>query len=111
MTCSIRESNENGLAVYDIANDRVKAVVSPTEGGKIRHLVNLDTGRDYCWQMPDPPANERRIGLSYPDADCTGIDDCVPTIAACTWKRTDRRGTRRPSPIGRRRCRETRSST
>ena len=85
MTCYANETSCRGSKLLELANDLVKISVSPSEGGKIRHLVNLATGRDYCWQMPEPPTNPRKLGMGYGDADCTGIDDCLPTIAPCEW--------------------------
>lgn len=85
MTCYANETSWKGSKLLELANDLVKISVSPSEGGKIRHLVNLATGRDYCWQMPEPPTNPRKLGMDYGDADCTGIDDCLPTIGPCQW--------------------------
>lgn len=89
MSCYAKETRQAGLQLFELGNDLVKIVVSPGEGGKIRHLVNLQTGRDYCWQMPDPPGGLRKPGMDYTQADCTGIDDCLPTIAPCRWNGRD----------------------
>ncbi|MFH1005960.1 MAG: hypothetical protein V1800_00475 [Candidatus Latescibacterota bacterium] len=89
MSCYAKEISQAGLRLFELGNDLVKVVVSPVEGGKVRHLVNLGTGRDYCWQMPDPPTLSRYPGMDYTQADCTGIDDCLPTIAACNWNGRD----------------------
>jgi hypothetical protein len=89
MSCYAKAVTQAGLQLFELGNDLLKIVVSPTEGGKIRHLVNLQTGRDYCWQMPDPPGGPRKPGMGYDEADCTGMDDCMPTIAACRWNGRD----------------------
>jgi len=89
MTCFAHQLSERGREVYELGNELVRVTVSPAEGGKIRHLVNRSSGRDYCWQMPDPPQTERKLGLPYPQADSSGIDECLPTIEPCRWNGRD----------------------
>ena len=46
MSCYAKAVTQAGLQLFELGNDLLKIVVSPAEGGKIRHLVNLQICTD-----------------------------------------------------------------
>jgi hypothetical protein len=78
---------EQDFELYVMGNDRVEVSTVPQLGAKIISLKNLRTGREWMWH---PEAglklfrNDPRDGFSA--SPLVGMDECLPTIAACKWK-------------------------
>jgi hypothetical protein len=83
--CTIRQVQ--GFAVYVIGNDEVEVAVVPELGAKIISLKNLRTGREWMWH---PPGGLKLFRNSPGDDFCksplVGMDECLPTIAPCSWQ-------------------------
>jgi hypothetical protein len=74
------------FALYTLANDAVELVVVPELGAKIISLKNLRTGREWLWH----PAGGLKLfmnqtGDDFFNSPLVGIDECLPTIAPCSW--------------------------
>ncbi|MDI1335119.1 MAG: hypothetical protein PSU94_02955 [Lacunisphaera sp.] len=87
MTAEIFTTTEQGFAVTGLRQAGVELALVPALGGRVISLRNTRTGREWCWHQPRPdwlwrngPADD--FGRS-PQA---GMDECVPTVAACTWR-------------------------
>ena len=76
---------ENGLERIILQNEAIRAVILPDLGGKIGSLVNLKTGREFLLQPFDRPYSRARYGDSFGAYDSSGFDECLPTIAACSY--------------------------
>lgn len=72
--------------VLKLASSGISAEVVPELGGKIVSLKRAG-GREWMWQ----PGTERKLFRNAPSdafekSTLTGWDECLPTIASCTWK-------------------------
>jgi hypothetical protein len=75
------------FALYTLANDAVELVVVPELGAKIISLKNLRTEREWLWH----PAGglklfKNQAGDDFFSSPLVGIDECLPTIAPCSWQ-------------------------
>jgi len=82
-----RVRNEQGFDVYVLGNQEVEIAVVPELGARIISLKDLRTGREWLWH----PAGGRKLfrnraGDSFADSPLIGVDECCPTIAACSWQ-------------------------
>ena len=78
---------EQGHAVQGLRSGRVELRMVPALGGRIIGLRSLDSDREWCWHRPEeqwlwPSAP----GSGFGDACQAGLDECVPTVAACEVK-------------------------
>jgi hypothetical protein len=78
---------EQGFAVYVLRNARIEAAVVPELGGKILSLKSLQTGREWLWH----PAGglklfRNHLGDDFSHGPLVGVDECLPTIAPCSWQ-------------------------
>ncbi|TAL07549.1 MAG: hypothetical protein EPO07_00035 [Verrucomicrobia bacterium] len=76
-----------GFAVHVIDNDDVEVAVVPELGAKIISLKDLRTGREWMWHPPgglklfrNPPGDD------FSKSPLVGMDECLPTIAPCSWQ-------------------------
>jgi galactose mutarotase-like enzyme len=78
---------ESGFAVYVLRNEKVEVAAVPELGAKIISLKNLKTGRDWMWHPPGGLKLFRnRLGDDFSQSPLAGVDECLPTIAACLWQ-------------------------
>lgn len=79
-----------GFAVYMLGNEDVDLAVVPELGAKIVSLKNLRTQREWLWH---PNENLRlfknRSHDDFSTSPLVGIDECLPTISACSWRGQD----------------------
>jgi len=80
-------SSEQGFAVTGLRSSKAELLMVPELGGRIISLKSLQTGREWLWHQPRPDwlwANQPgdNFGLSTQ----AGIDECVPSVAGCTFK-------------------------
>ena len=78
---------EQGFTVKELRGRTAILSMVPKLGGRVIGLRSLKTGREWCWHQTRPDwlwASSARdpFGTS-PQA---GIDECVPTVAACELK-------------------------
>ena len=82
-----RVRSEQGFEVYSLENEEIELAVVPKLGAKIISLKNLRTGREWLWH---PPGGLRlfqnRAGDDFSRSPLVGIDECLPTVAPCSWR-------------------------
>ena len=80
-------SLRDGFALFKLQNSALELVMAPGLGAKIISLRNLRTGREWMWQ---PAAGLKlfpsRLGEDFSRGALGGWDECLPTIAACSWQ-------------------------
>jgi galactose mutarotase-like enzyme len=85
---SLEIRQEQGFDVYVLGNQAVEVSVVPKLGAKIISLKSLLTGRDWMWH---PPGGLNlfcnRPGDDFSRSPLVGMDECLPTIAPCSWQR------------------------
>jgi hypothetical protein len=77
----------SGFQSYVLRNECVEVAVVPALGARIVSLKDLRTGREWLWH----PGTSLRLfsnqtGDCFANSTLAGVDECLPTIAACTWK-------------------------
>lgn len=60
-------------------SDRLRVVIDPERGGRIRSFLSKRTGREYLYQDPRTEFS----GDGYSDNDVSGYCECFPTVAPC----------------------------
>lgn len=86
-TCSFAVRLQQGFEVYALNNDEVELVVVPELGARIISLRNLRTGREWMWHPSGGLKLFRnRLGDDFAQSPLVGSDECLPTIAACSWQ-------------------------
>jgi len=82
---SVRQ--EQGFEVYVLNTEEVELAVVPELGSKIISLKDLRTGRDWMWHPPGGLKLFRnRSGDAFSQSPLAGADECLPTIAPCSWR-------------------------
>jgi len=78
-------------------NGVTRVVIVPELGGKIISLVRVASGRDYLISLPTRTDFRRpSFGGIFVDYNNVGFDECIPTIAACTYPDGSFAGTQLP---------------
>ena len=85
MPTKINSVPGDGFDRVVVANDAIRVVILPELGGKIASLVNVGTGRELLLQHPDRPFRRANYADAFGDYDISGFDECLPTIAACSY--------------------------
>ena len=79
--------DEQGFAVHVLRNEQVELVVVPELGARIISLKNLRSGREWMWHPPGGLKLFRnRAGDDFASGPLAGMDECLPTIAPCSWQ-------------------------
>jgi hypothetical protein len=87
---SFEVRHEQGFAVYVLRNRRVEVAVVPELGGKIISMKDLQTGREWMWHPADGKKLFRnQYGDDFSKSPLVGVDECLPTIAPCSWQGRD----------------------
>ncbi len=87
-SCAVRR--EQGFEVFILGNQEVELAVVPELGARIISLKDLRTGREWLWH----PAGGRKLcrnapGDNFENSPLVGLDECLPTIAPCSWQGRD----------------------
>ena len=78
---------QQGFDVYWLNNGDIELAVVPELGAKIISLKNLRTGREWMWHPPGGLKLFRNVsGDHFSQSPLTGTDECLPTIAPCSWR-------------------------
>ena len=86
MTVTFLE-NEQDFRVYGLRNEKVELRVLPELGARVVSLRDLHTGREWMWHPPgELKLFRNKFGDSFLDSTLAGLDECLPTLAACEWK-------------------------
>ena len=78
---------EQGFDVVGLRTAGAELAMVPELGGRVISLRSRRTGREWCWHQPRADwlwAN--RPGDNFGASPQAGIDECVPTVAACGWR-------------------------
>jgi len=78
---------QQGFDVYWLDNEAVELGVVPELGARIISLKDRRTGREWMWHPPGGLHLFRnRPGDDFSLSPLVGMDECLPTIAACSWQ-------------------------
>ena len=81
---------EQDFEVYFLSNGEIELGMVPELGAKIISLKNVKTGREWLWH---PTGGLRlfhnRMGDDFCSSPLVGVDECLPTIAPCRWRRRE----------------------
>ncbi|NLJ09839.1 MAG: hypothetical protein GX438_05820 [Treponema sp.] len=87
MMHEIVHTNLQGFSVAKLRSSTVELLMVPQLGGRIISLKNLKTGREWLWHQDRPDwLWTNRAGDNFGLSPQAGIDECIPTVAACTFK-------------------------
>jgi len=76
-----------GFQAYILTSERVQVTVVPELGARIISLKDLQTGREWLWHPADGLKLFRNEpGDNFENSSLVGMDDCLPTIAPCSWR-------------------------
>ncbi len=82
-----RVRTQQGFEVLVLNNSEVELAIVPELGAKIISLKNLRTGREWMWHPPSGINLFRnRYGDCFSKSPLVGADECLPTIAPCSWQ-------------------------
>lgn len=76
----------DGFDFYGLRSDRVELRVVPELGAKVTHLLDLHRGREWMWHPADRKLFRRPLGAAFAEGPIGGLNECIPTIAACQWR-------------------------
>ena len=78
--------SHQGFTQITLDNGVTRVVVVPELGGKIISLVRVASGREYLISLPiGTDFRKASFGGIFVDYNNVGFDECIPTIAACTY--------------------------
>ena len=84
---SLAVRQEQGFDVYVLNTEEVELAVVPELGARIISLRNLRTGREWMWHPSGGMKLFRnRPGDDFSRSPLVGVDECLPTIAPCSWQ-------------------------
>lgn len=87
MCAEIFAAVEQGFNVVGLRSATAELAMVPTLGGRITSLRSRRTGREWCWHRPEASWLWRnQAGDDFGASPQAGIDECVPSVAACTWR-------------------------
>ena len=88
MTAHLSEKVLEGFRTVALTTAALEVRVAPQLGARIVSLRDLRTGREWLWPGAGMfPRIIPRLGDSFERSGHGGIDECLPTIGACAWKR------------------------
>jgi len=78
---------EQDFEVFILGNEDIELAVVPELGARIISLKDLRTGREWLWHpIGGPKLFRNHPGDNFEISPLVGIDECLPTIAPCTWQ-------------------------
>lgn len=78
LTFRMQQSSNSTLI---LENDRIRAAVDPTFGGRVVSLTDMRTGRQ--WLVEGAPHGSSGGEAVYGAREACGWDECFPTVAPC----------------------------
>lgn len=77
----------NGFGAHILRSAALEVVVVPDLGAKVVSLKNLCTGREWMYHPDNGPSLFRNQPHDdFARSPVIGWDECLPTIAPCTWR-------------------------
>jgi len=87
MNAEVFSRMEQGFAVTGLRTARAELAMVPALGGRIISLRSRRTGREWCWHRERPDwLWVSRPGDDFGKGPQAGVDECVPSVAACDWR-------------------------
>lgn len=87
MRAEIFSGVEQGFEVVGLRTASAELAMVPELGGRVISLRSRRTGREWCWHRPDAKWLWRNEpGDDFGGSPQAGIDECVPSVAACRWR-------------------------
>ena len=78
---------EQGFEVVGLRTSVAELAMVPQLGGRVISLRSLRSGRQWCWHQPRSDwLWVSKPGSHFGDSPQAGIDECLPSVAACTWR-------------------------
>lgn len=95
---NIRLDSLEGFDRFTLDNGVIRLRLLPQLGGKIISLVRVDSGREYLVSLQGTRSRFRppSYGGIFVDYNNVGFDECIPTIAACSYPVDSYRGRQLP---------------
>jgi galactose mutarotase-like enzyme len=95
---NIKVDSRTEFTQIALDNGKVRAIVLPELGGKMISLVRHNGGRDFLtsFQIEGTCFRKPSYGGIFVEYNNVGFDECMPTIAACTYPRNAYRGRQLP---------------
>lgn len=75
-----------------VENDALRFLFLPEVGANLASAYSKATGREWLVQRPEPVYRRVPFDGSYVDAECSGMDDMMPTIDLCRYERAPWQG-------------------
>jgi galactose mutarotase-like enzyme len=93
----VKVGSRQGFTQITLDNGLTRIAVLPELGGKIISLVRVASGREYLVSLPTgTDFRKPSFGRIFVDYNNVGFDECIPTIAACTYPDGSFAGTQLP---------------
>ncbi|HLP07163.1 MAG TPA: hypothetical protein VK178_03295 [Opitutaceae bacterium] len=83
-TPSISRDSLQGFETYVLRTAAIELILVPALGGRVVSLRDRRSGREWLWHRPEANwlwANRR--GDNFGNSPQAGIDECLPSVAAC----------------------------
>ncbi len=83
----IQRHHHQGFELITAETEHASVTVIPELGARLLSLRDLHSGREWLWR-PEGPLRlwRNRPGDPFPLGTFVGADECLPTIAPCTWQ-------------------------
>jgi hypothetical protein len=81
MAVTVTQTTTNGFPSVAMQNDRVRATVLPSLGGRVWELTDLAHGRQWIWHRHDRNLSPSKIGSQYDDVWAGGWEELFPNDA------------------------------
>lgn len=83
----IKRQHHQGFQLITAETEHASVTVIPELGARIMSLRDLHGGREWLWRPDGPLRLWRNLpGDPFPLGTFAGADECLPTIAPCTWQ-------------------------
>lgn len=86
MSTVARVRREQGFDVFTLRSESIEVEVAPELGAKVISIKNRRTAREWLYRPPgDLRLFRNRLGDDFAASTLVGWDECLPTVASCTW--------------------------
>lgn len=76
----------NGCEIVCLRNGQIILEAVPSLGGRIISIRRVDSRREWLWKHPvHSHWGRNQVGDAFEDSPLMGIDECLPTVNACSW--------------------------
>jgi hypothetical protein len=89
MTARVTPQTVRGFNALVLENDRLRAVIIPSLGGRVWELEDRLHGRQWIWHRPDVPLQTPPVGAAYDDVWAGGWEELFPNDAPGAFEGRD----------------------